>query len=483
MLFSLATLASPLNPYVVAPAGNACPGSASKITTASDCKAAGSMLGLRGGYQGTENDEDWPAGCYHCNNVLECKDGTWFNEHSRGSANGGATPICYGDGGDGGGGGMTTGKILLMGDSDIEGWDTSPDTFPGSANVGVGGATCKDVLKDADRLLAKHRPTTVILVCGENDLAYGTSVSKTFERFKDVVEKVTAFGTRVIYVGTKPEPSNEKLHADYREYDRRISAYAAALAASSELPPLRMVDSYNGFEDKGNPSSLYQRDELHLSKAGYKLWDEWTLKVLAEAESGCTVWRSGRCTQGGDSPPSARPPPPSLPTQAGLPSADSFVGVFAGANGKWTAWVRGQHVGGFATGEAALEGLEALEGGPPPRQGVQVLDGGSKQSPSTTCVDPTSDVTAINGKPIAAQCCDKGGNRACRRVAPDKKNDDEGCIAGFARNKPPEVMTYAAAQAKCAALGLDMCEKSCSGTGCYYNNYPVYTKLTCELKV
>ena len=131
--------------------------------------------------------------------------------------------------------------------------------------------------------------------------------------------------------------------------------------------------------------------------------------------------------------------------------------------------MRGQHVGGFATGEAALDGLEALEGGsspsslpppplppPPPaprRQGVQVLDGGARKSPPTTCIDPTSAVTTIGGKPIAAQCCDRGGSKACRRVAPGKKNNDEGCIAGFARNKPPHLMTYAEAQAECTSRG------------------------------
>jgi len=189
-------------------------------------------------------------------------------------------------------------------------------------------------------------------------------------------------------------------------------------------------------------------------------------------------------------PPSPRPSPP--PPQTSFPSAASFIGCFRGADGKWTAWYEGKQTSGFSTGEAALDGLAALEGAggtppplpPPPaprRQGVQVLDGGSKQSPPTTCIDPMSDVTAISGKPIAAQCCDKGGDKACRRIAPGKANNDDGCIAGLAKRKPPEAMTYAAAQNRCAALGLDMCEKSCKNSGCFYNGHPVYTKLACDL--
>ena len=62
-----------------------------------------------------------------------------------------------------------------------------------------------------------------------------------------------------------------------------------------------------------------------------------------------------------------------------------------------------------------------------------------------------------------------------------KKNDDEGCIAGHAKGKPPTAMTYSEAKAECDRLDLDMCEESCKGTGCLYNDYPVYTKLECEL--
>jgi len=186
-------------------------------------------------------------------------------------------------------------------------------------------------------------------------------------------------------------------------------------------------------------------------------------------------------------PPSPRPPPP--PPQTSFPSAASFIGAFRGDDGKWTAWYRGKQSGAFSTGQAALNALKALEGvgGPPPppapqRQGVKVLDGGSKQSPPSTCIEPTSAVTAINGKPIAAQCCDKGGGATCRRFEEGKKNDAEGCVAGFAKTKPPKTMTYSEAKAKCDRLGLDMCKKSCSGSGCYYNKYPVYTSLPCDLR-
>ena len=79
---------------------------------------------------------------------------------------------------------------------------------------------------DLDEVLEVAAPSTVILVCGENDL-WDTSVSKTFKKFKKIVKKVVATGARVIYMGTKPEPDTNSLHDEYQEYDALIRALAA----------------------------------------------------------------------------------------------------------------------------------------------------------------------------------------------------------------------------------------------------------------
>jgi hypothetical protein len=59
--------------------------------------------------------------------------------------------------------------------------------------VGVGGATCDDVLEDVEDLLAISKPARIVLVCGENDLAYGTSVGTTFERFQKVITAMVLY--------------------------------------------------------------------------------------------------------------------------------------------------------------------------------------------------------------------------------------------------------------------------------------------------
>ena len=71
----------------------------------------------------------------------------------------------------------------------------------------------------------------------------------------------------------------------------------------------------------------------------------------------------------------------------------------------------------------------------------------------------------LNGKVIAAQCCDLGSG-ACRRFV--GTNDDAGCIAG----RPPRPYSYSQVQALCAAQGLGLCKSNCKSTGCWwYRSY------------
>jgi len=278
--------------------GNTCPSGYNKISTKNECKEIGKFNGASHGWEGTENEDSWPSGCYHCSNVNGCIDGTWFNNHSTGQANAGATPWCLKSSG----GGPPTppptsvaGKIMFAGDSDIEYWNTA-SPFPGSSNVGVGGWTCKNVLNKIDDHLDQWRPDVVVLVCGENDL-WSASVDVTFQRFESVVAKITNFGARVLYLGTKPEPATKSLHAEYQQYDAKIRALASASATTttaSNQPLLTMVDVYQSFEATGNSNDLYDRDGLHLSQEGYELWTKWAKQALNDF-SGCFEWLSETC--------------------------------------------------------------------------------------------------------------------------------------------------------------------------------------------
>ena len=179
---------------------------------------------------------------------------------------------------------------LFIGDSDIEGWDTSQ--FVNSTNIGDGGSLCSDALSSLDEVLEQYTPIHVVIVCGENDLAEDRTVEETFDDFQAMINKIIGSGASVTYMGTKPEPRTTELHDQYRDYDGRIQDFAVNIANEFNAP-LNVVDVYQGFEDIGNPSSLYQEDELHLSLEGYGYWDQWLVQV--SNDSTCIIWQSQEC--------------------------------------------------------------------------------------------------------------------------------------------------------------------------------------------
>merc|ERR1712224_73606 len=185
--------------------------------------------------------------------------------------------------------------ILFAGDSDIELWKYTNQLYPNSVNRGDGGSTCQQWTNRIDRFLTKFKPSTVVLVCGENDLAEGDSPAQVFRNFQKLVTKITESGASVVYLGTKPEPSTKRLHSKYRSYDALIREYYE----QQETKNLVMIDVYPSFVELGNPRNLYARDRLHLSKNGYNYWNLW-LQASLDDTSGCKRWQSGSCVLRGE---------------------------------------------------------------------------------------------------------------------------------------------------------------------------------------
>jgi len=272
---------------------NSCPSGYEKLTTAEACRAALDYVSVDGDeFNDEEDDGDWPSGCYYCDGTEDCSDGAWFNRATLGAAYDSAVSICGKAGWEAA---LDTTATLFVGDSDVDYWRNTRSLAPSSANVGYGGHTCEDVLDEFDATFAAFgAPATVVLVCGENDIAYGTSVSDAFGYFRDIVEAATGAGAKVVYLGTKPEPDTQSMHGEYEAYDALIRSLVADLAG-----PLVMIDVYPSFEAIGNPARLYADDDLHLADdGGYAYWNQWLATALADT-SGCLRWLSDECVEGG----------------------------------------------------------------------------------------------------------------------------------------------------------------------------------------
>jgi hypothetical protein len=102
------------------------------------------------------------------------------------------------------------------------------------------------------------------------------------------------------------------------------------------------------------------------------------------------------------------------------------------------------------------------------------LKGSTDAFSSGVCITSPAATATPDGSKIAAQCCTASGE--CKRRT---TNSNTACIAGaFGSNSFVE-MTFDQAEAACTSRGLVMCERSCAGEGCFFNNAYVWTGLSC----
>jgi len=277
---------------------NICPEGYEKISDYQMCVAAMDILGPGNSdldptaypaesFLDTETDSDFPSGCYTLDDE-ECTHLVYLNDHPIGKESSLATPIC----------GkqleaIHVGETLYMGDSDIDYWSPRPSF---SYNVGMGGDTCEDVIGDVEPFLDYFQPSIVVLVCGSNDLMEA-SVATTSNRFRKAVASMNQWGSAVIYMGTKDDPSSPQLWNEYAEYDNAARDHAKTNCniIVAGRPAFTFIDVNAGFTDARNPESFYAPDQLHLSDEAYALWSEWVATALKEPN--CCIWQSNECIQ------------------------------------------------------------------------------------------------------------------------------------------------------------------------------------------
>lgn len=167
-------------------------------------------------------------------------------------------------------------QILFVGSSSFTMWKTANEAFSEKAivNVGFGGSTLQDQIRYIDYVITPYKPRQVVIYCGENDIAYDSTVTgrDVLNRF---VQLITLIHERfpdvhLSYVSMKPSPSREKLLPVYREGNELIKEYLKSIRRSS------YINVYDAMLDSaGNPRrELFLGDMLHMNEAGYALWKE-----------------------------------------------------------------------------------------------------------------------------------------------------------------------------------------------------------------
>lgn len=179
------------------------------------------------------------------------------------------------------------GAIVLVGSSSIRMWTTlASDLAPlVVVNRGFGGATMRDVLHYAQRIVTPCRPRGVVLAAGENDLEpwRGRSagdVAGDTSWFAELMERSMP-GLWLYVLNVKPSPARAETHDE----GRRLNAMLDHLCRSR--PRRRLVDVAGAMLDADGRvrRELFLDDGLHLSPQGYEAWTS-VLRpiVMADAE-------------------------------------------------------------------------------------------------------------------------------------------------------------------------------------------------------
>ena len=164
------------------------------------------------------------------------------------------------------------GGVVFAGSSTIRLWDVA-SAFPGlrPLNAGFGGSRFADCHRFAPRLVHAWKPATVVLYCGNNDLAGGLSPDEVVRDFMGFASELHAAlpDCRLVVLSILPTPSRWKLWPQAR---RRMPACArcARLSGSRDCGSSMWRPRCWATMDS-RKQSYFVDDRLHLNAGGYEV--------------------------------------------------------------------------------------------------------------------------------------------------------------------------------------------------------------------
>jgi lysophospholipase L1-like esterase len=164
------------------------------------------------------------------------------------------------------------GGIVFFGSSSIRLWRSLESDFPGLPvlNRGFGGSTLPEAIHYFSRAVLPHRPRTIVLYEGDNDLTFNWGPTQVAEDYRTFVRTVRDAlpSTRIVFISLKPSPSRWRLVDQQREANRLVRAIVALDTLQTFVDVFTPMLGTNG---RPRPE-LFIADSLHMTPAGYAVW-------------------------------------------------------------------------------------------------------------------------------------------------------------------------------------------------------------------
>ncbi len=160
--------------------------------------------------------------------------------------------------------------ILFTGASNIVGWKTLAEDFPGLVviNRGFGGSFIADCTHYADRIVIPYKPRIIVLRAGGNEIAAGKPPEKVADDFKAFARKVHARLPNTKIVFWSMTPSVRRL-ANWDRESRANELIRANMASGKNMVYIDASRSTLGADGKPRPELF--TDGLHFNAEAYKI--------------------------------------------------------------------------------------------------------------------------------------------------------------------------------------------------------------------
>lgn len=162
--------------------------------------------------------------------------------------------------------------VVFYGSSSIRLWTTLAQDFPkiNTLNLGFGGSTLAACAWFFDRLVVPVAPKSLIFYAGDNDLGDGRHPEEVYLFYSAFIDKVRRHlpGVPMTFMSIKVSPARWHLAGQIRYANKLIGR---DIGQSFNCQIIDTTTPLLGSD--GRPRrEFFEKDGLHLSPAGYRVW-------------------------------------------------------------------------------------------------------------------------------------------------------------------------------------------------------------------
>ena len=166
------------------------------------------------------------------------------------------------------------GNIIFFGSSSIRLWPGLARNFPDVTieNWGFGGSDLSDCAEAFERFIVPRAPSGLVIYAGDNDLARGQTPQQVWESLCALMNaRDELLGeVQTAFISLKISPARLNLRAQIEEANQWCQREIWSRANAQWVD---VATAMLGADDQPR-RELFVKDELHLSRAGYALWNE-----------------------------------------------------------------------------------------------------------------------------------------------------------------------------------------------------------------